>query len=109
MLSTILLAVTLTSGSKAYHIPATPSFENSGSVGHSTVGVSIEFFAFPEYTTLVRTSNCLAHLKTLRGSDAPVRIGGTTQFVSDIGNIRARILTLSTEIERYTTRIWLLP
>jgi hypothetical protein len=84
MLSTILLALTLTSGSKAYYIPATLSPENSGSVGQLTVGVSIEFFAFPEYTTLVRTSNCLAHLKTLRGSDPPVRIGGTTQFVTYI-------------------------
>ncbi|EKM54178.1 glycoside hydrolase family 79 protein [Phanerochaete carnosa HHB-10118-sp] len=48
-------------------------------VDPSLLSVSLEFFAFPGYTTLAATSNCLANLATLRGAQPAIRIGGTTQ------------------------------
>ncbi|TBU37713.1 hypothetical protein BD309DRAFT_973450 [Dichomitus squalens] len=60
---------------------AVPSTTPSGavSVDPSLVSVSIEFFAFPGYTNITGTNNCLANLATLRGAQPAVRIGGTTQ------------------------------
>lgn len=43
------------------------------------LSVSIEFFAFPGYTTLAETQNCLANIEALRSTPPSVRIGGTTQ------------------------------
>lgn len=48
-------------------------------VDRALVGVSLEFFAFPGYTAIASTANCLANLGRLRGASPPVRIGGTTQ------------------------------
>ena len=64
----------------AYAI-AVPSTTPSGavSVDSSLVSVSIEFFAFPGYTNITGTNNCLANLATLRGAQPAIRIGGTTQ------------------------------
>ncbi|GJE97722.1 glycoside hydrolase family 79 protein [Phanerochaete sordida] len=45
----------------------------------SLLSVSLEFFAFPGYTALPATANCLANLAALRGAPPAVRIGGTTQ------------------------------
>ncbi|KAI9068399.1 glycoside hydrolase family 79 protein [Trametes sanguinea] len=52
---------------------------NAAAVDPSLVSVSIEFFAFPGYTQLRGTSNCLANLASVRGAQPAVRIGGTTQ------------------------------
>ncbi|KAI8994093.1 hypothetical protein BD414DRAFT_481406 [Trametes punicea] len=52
---------------------------NAAPVDPSLVSVSIEFFAFPGYTQLSGTNNCLANLASLRGAEPAVRIGGTTQ------------------------------
>jgi hypothetical protein len=44
---------------------------------------SFEFFAFPDYVnTVPSTTTCLANLQSYAGSAPPVRIGGTTQYVS---------------------------
>ena len=64
----------------AVAVPSTPP-SGSASVDSSLVSVSIEFFAFPGYTNITGTNNCLANLATLRGAQPAVRIGGTTQWV----------------------------
>ena len=51
----------------------------AASVDPALVGVSFEFFAFPQYTTITSTTNCLANIGALRGTAPHVRIGGTTQ------------------------------
>lgn len=61
-------------------VPATPP-STAKTVDKSLVSVSIEFFTFPEYTTISATATCLANLATLRGAPPAVRIGGTTQCV----------------------------
>ncbi|KIJ25823.1 glycoside hydrolase family 79 protein [Sphaerobolus stellatus SS14] len=48
-------------------------------VDPALLGVSLEFFAFPGYTQLSNTVQCLANIQSLRGTPPPVRIGGTTQ------------------------------
>ncbi|KAG7529152.1 hypothetical protein FFLO_05793 [Filobasidium floriforme] len=56
------------SGTKSSQIDAAP------------VGISFEFFAFPDYVNSVgATKTCLANLQSYAGSAPPVRIGGTTQ------------------------------
>ncbi|OBZ67030.1 Solute carrier family 40 member 2 [Grifola frondosa] len=45
----------------------------------SLLSVSIEFFAFPGYTEIPATNNCLANIASLRGAQPAIRIGGTTQ------------------------------
>ncbi|KAH9895067.1 glycoside hydrolase superfamily [Cubamyces lactineus] len=62
----------------AVAVPSSPP-ANAATVDPSLVSVSIEFFAFPGYTQLSGTSNCLANLATLRGAQPAIRIGGTTQ------------------------------
>ncbi|EGO27198.1 glycoside hydrolase family 79 protein [Serpula lacrymans var. lacrymans S7.9] len=48
-------------------------------VNPSLLSLSLEFFAFPEYTRLSATTNCLDNIATLRGAQPAIRIGGTTQ------------------------------
>ncbi|KAI0310273.1 hypothetical protein OF83DRAFT_1178736 [Amylostereum chailletii] len=63
---------------RAITIPTTaPS--SAVTVDSSLVSLSLEFFAFPQYTTLASTTACLTHLADLRGTPPAVRIGGTTQ------------------------------
>lgn len=59
-------------------IPSTPP-SSAAAIDPSLLSVSIEFFAFPGYTQLAATSNCLANLAGLRGAQPAIRIGGTTQ------------------------------
>ncbi|KAJ8523517.1 hypothetical protein ONZ45_g96 [Pleurotus djamor] len=59
-------------------IPSSPP-SAAANIDKSQIGVSLEFFAFPGYTELVSTTNCLANIEALRGSPPAVRIGGTTQ------------------------------
>ncbi|KAK7471120.1 hypothetical protein VKT23_002534 [Stygiomarasmius scandens] len=65
-------------GVRAITVPTTPP-SNVANIDKSLVAVSIEFFAFPQYTTLVSTSTCLNNIANLRGAPVAVRIGGTTQ------------------------------
>ena len=61
-------------------IPSTaPS--TASTVDPALLSVSLEFFAFPQYTTVTSTSVCLGHIADLRGTYPAVRIGGTTQYV----------------------------
>ncbi|KAI0344513.1 hypothetical protein BDW22DRAFT_1326510 [Trametopsis cervina] len=59
-------------------LPPTPP-PSSHRVDPSLLSVSIEFFAFPGYTALAATTNCLDNVAVLRGAQPAVRIGGTTQ------------------------------
>ncbi|KAM5543120.1 hypothetical protein V8D89_002994 [Ganoderma adspersum] len=63
---------------RAIAVPSTPP-SGAVSVDPSLVSISIEFFAFPGYTNITGTNNCLANLATLRGAQPAIRIGGTTQ------------------------------
>ena len=62
----------------AVAIPASPP-ATAATVDPALLSVSIEFFAFPGYTQLAATENCLANIAALRGAQPAVRIGGTTQ------------------------------
>ena len=65
---------------RAFVVPSTaPS--SAAAVDPALLSVSIEFFAFPGYTQLAATDNCLANIAALRGAQPAVRIGGTTQYV----------------------------
>ncbi|TFK53939.1 glycoside hydrolase family 79 protein [Heliocybe sulcata] len=48
-------------------------------VDPAALSVSLEFFAFPDYTQLTATTNCLDYIGSLRGAPPAIRIGGTTQ------------------------------
>ncbi|KDQ49544.1 glycoside hydrolase family 79 protein [Jaapia argillacea MUCL 33604] len=48
-------------------------------VDPAVLSVSLEFFTFPDYTTINATNNCLANIESLRGTFPAIRIGGTTQ------------------------------
>ena len=75
----VILATLLWAGHVlAVVVPSTPP-SGAISVDPSLVSVSIEFFAFPGYTNITGTNNCLANLATLRGAQPAIRIGGTTQ------------------------------
>ncbi|KAK7685216.1 hypothetical protein QCA50_011579 [Cerrena zonata] len=72
------VALTASLGTGAVTVPSTPP-SSAQSVDKSILSVSLEFFAFPGYTQLEATNNCLANIATLRGAPPAVRIGGTTQ------------------------------
>ncbi|KAI0259233.1 glycoside hydrolase family 79 protein [Gloeopeniophorella convolvens] len=52
---------------------------NAARVDPAQLSLSLEFFAFPGYTALPSTTNCISQLTRLRGTPPAVRIGGTTQ------------------------------
>ncbi|KAL2788516.1 hypothetical protein BJX66DRAFT_352655 [Aspergillus keveii] len=63
-----------------FNVPASPPANASKQLSAAPVGVSLEFFTFPEYITDVpATTTCLENLKDLTGVWPPMRIGGTTQ------------------------------
>lgn len=62
----------------AIALPSSPP-SSAASVDPSLLSVSFEFFAFPAYSQLKATANCLANIAALRGAQPAVRIGGTTQ------------------------------
>ncbi|KAI0633644.1 hypothetical protein C8Q77DRAFT_1057947 [Trametes polyzona] len=76
--SVLLVSLVWLHYARAVAVPASPP-SNAAVVDPSLVSVSIEFFAFPGYTQLSGTNNCLANLASLRGAQPAVRIGGTTQ------------------------------
>lgn len=76
-----VLGISLAAG--AVVIPTTAP-ASAANVDKALLSVSFEFFAFPGYTAIESTANCLANIATLRGAPPAVRIGGTTQLVSII-------------------------
>ena len=98
----LYLPLSTLAASVSYTIPSSiPS--NAVSVDPSLVSVSIEFFAFPGYTELEATTNCLANIAALRGAQPAVRIGGTTQYVSPLLIISLLNLTNVPDIVRHMT------
>ncbi|KAI9640015.1 hypothetical protein NHQ30_011577 [Ciborinia camelliae] len=79
-ISWFLLPVAVQAGAATYSVPSTaPNW--AAKLSAAPVGLSFEFFAFPQYFTKVAaTHQCLANLKALSGTWPPIRIGGTTQF-----------------------------
>ena len=77
-ITTILVALAYAHHARAITVPSTPP-SGAVTVDPSLVSVSIEFFAFPGYTEITGTNNCLDNLASLRGAQPAVRIGGTTQ------------------------------
>ncbi|KII96009.1 glycoside hydrolase family 79 protein [Plicaturopsis crispa FD-325 SS-3] len=74
----VFLVCSILSPVLSLNIPgSTPS--GAAKVDPALVSVSLEFFAFPGYTELPATANCLANLAAFRGAQPAVRIGGTTQ------------------------------
>ncbi|KAL4802189.1 hypothetical protein BDV18DRAFT_167043 [Aspergillus unguis] len=67
-----------TAAAVSFNVPA--SSDSTKQLSAAPVGVSLEFFTFPEYITdLPSTTTCLQNLKDLSGTWPPLRIGGTTQ------------------------------
>lgn len=77
-LSALGVVLTASLGTGAVTVPSSPP-SSAQSVDPSILSVSLEFFAFPGYTELQATTNCLANIASLRGAQPAVRIGGTTQ------------------------------
>ncbi|KAI0780147.1 glycoside hydrolase superfamily [Fomes fomentarius] len=77
-LSVIIAALLWLSHVQAVVVPSTPP-SDAVTVDPSLVSVSIEFFAFPGYTNITGTNQCLDNIARLRGVQPAVRIGGTTQ------------------------------
>lgn len=79
--SVIIAALLWLSHVQAVVVPSTPP-SDAVTVDPSLVSVSIEFFAFPGYTNIAGTNQCLDNIARLRGVQPAVRIGGTTQYAS---------------------------
>lgn len=77
-LASLALLVSRASAATSFAVPPSPP-TTAVIPSPNLVGVSIEFFAWPAYTNIAATSNCLANLQSFRGAAAPIRIGGTTQ------------------------------
>ncbi|KAI0058148.1 hypothetical protein BV25DRAFT_1811257 [Artomyces pyxidatus] len=73
---TLVLVASLTCS--GFVVPSTAP-ASAPTVDLRVLSLSLEFFAFPGYMQLTSTTNCLAHLASLRGTPPAVRIGGTTQ------------------------------
>ncbi|KAJ5362159.1 hypothetical protein N7541_003003 [Penicillium brevicompactum] len=80
-ISVSLLYFSVSAAGLSFNVPASPPSNSSGQLSAAPVGVSLEFFTFPEYIQdLPSTTTCLQNLKDLTGTWPPVRIGGTTQY-----------------------------
>ncbi|KAL1961736.1 hypothetical protein VTN77DRAFT_1098 [Rasamsonia byssochlamydoides] len=77
----VITSATATATSLSFTIPSSVPSNSSGILDPAPVGVSFEFFAFPEYfQDLPATQVCLSNLKdAMGGASPPIRIGGTTQ------------------------------
>ncbi|KAI9933512.1 hypothetical protein ASPWEDRAFT_617099 [Aspergillus wentii DTO 134E9] len=83
-LPSLLAILPLISGQAAYGlefaIPSSPPSNSSSLIDSTPLGVSLEFFAFPDYIEKVPlTNSCLSALGEVFGTPPPMRIGGTTQ------------------------------
>ncbi|KAJ5420584.1 hypothetical protein N7465_003103 [Penicillium sp. CMV-2018d] len=95
-ISASLLGLAASTLGLSFNVPTSPPSNASGQLSAAPVGVSLEFFAFPEYIQDVEsTTTCLRNLKDLTGTWPPMRIGGTTQD-------RATYDSSSTEAVTYT-------
>ncbi|CDM30448.1 CAZyme family GH79 [Penicillium roqueforti] len=95
-ISALLLGLAASALSLSFNVPISPPSNSSQQLSAAPVGVSLEFFAFPEYIQEVEsTMTCLQNLKDLTGTWPPMRIGGTTQD-------RAIYNSSSTEAVTYT-------
>ena len=77
-LTVLLLALASQSYALSFSVPSSPP-SSAATVDPSLLSLSIEFFAFPGYTQLTATQNCIDNIAALRGAPPAVRIGGTTQ------------------------------
>ncbi|KAJ5799581.1 CAZyme family GH79 [Penicillium psychrosexuale] len=95
-ISALLLGLAASALGLSFNVPISPPSNSSKQLSAAPVGVSLEFFAFPEYIQDVEsTMTCLQNLKDLTGTWPPMRIGGTTQD-------RAIYNSSSTEAVTYT-------
>ena len=78
LLTLLLLASAGHSYALSFSVPASPP-SSAATVDPFLLSLSIEFFAFPGYTQLAATRNCMDNIAALRGTQPAVRIGGTTQ------------------------------
>ncbi|PYH92000.1 hypothetical protein BO71DRAFT_400924 [Aspergillus ellipticus CBS 707.79] len=80
ILSAFLLGAGSVVNGLSFTIPSSAPASASGELDAAPVGVSFEFFAFPEYfEQLPLTNSCLGRLQDAMGTNPPIRIGGTTQ------------------------------
>ncbi|KAJ1561134.1 hypothetical protein HK405_004834 [Cladochytrium tenue] len=79
----LLVAPLAASAQSALTIPSTRTANPQGALSNGLVGISFEFFAFPEYfnvSAMPLTQQCLANLAAASAGTYPrIRIGGTTQ------------------------------
>ncbi|SMQ46611.1 unnamed protein product [Zymoseptoria tritici ST99CH_3D7] len=77
----ILLYFTTVVAALTYNVSSSSPATASGPLSVAPVGISFEFFTFPEYFTSVNaTDQCLQNLKDVGGgASTRIRIGGTTQ------------------------------
>ncbi|KAJ5211519.1 uncharacterized protein N7498_003165 [Penicillium cinerascens] len=79
-ISALLLGLAAFVSGLSFNIPTSPPSNSSAQLSAAPVGISLEFFAFPEYIQDVpSTLACLQNMKDLTGTWPPMRIGGTTQ------------------------------
>ena len=76
-----LTSLILVQTGNAISVPSSPP-SSAKAVDPSLLSISLEFFAFPGYTQLAATTNCLNNIAALRGTQPAIRIGGTTQYVT---------------------------
>ncbi|KAI5310253.1 hypothetical protein KEM55_000007 [Ascosphaera atra] len=63
-----------------YDVTQTAPFDASKIASNAPIGVSLEFFEFPDYMQkLPLTKACLRKLGEAMGASPPLRIGGTSQ------------------------------
>ncbi|PYI11982.1 hypothetical protein BO78DRAFT_331927 [Aspergillus sclerotiicarbonarius CBS 121057] len=80
IVSALLLVTGSVVNGLSFEIPSSAPANSSGQLDAAPVGVSFEFFAFPEYfQQLPLTNSCLGQLHDAMGAYSPIRIGGTTQ------------------------------
>ncbi|EPQ57604.1 hypothetical protein GLOTRDRAFT_59073 [Gloeophyllum trabeum ATCC 11539] len=72
------LALARVASTAALTVPYLPP-AHAANVDPAALSISLEFFAFPGYTQLNSTTNCLDYIDSVRGVSPAVRIGGTTQ------------------------------
>ncbi|PLB44796.1 hypothetical protein P170DRAFT_501658 [Aspergillus steynii IBT 23096] len=79
LIAPLLLISAKWTNALTFEIPSSPP-AGGNKIDPTPVGVSIEFFAFPDYIEkLPLTNACLATLEDVLGAKPPIRIGGTTQ------------------------------
>ncbi|KAI8813802.1 Phosphopantetheine attachment site-containing protein [Cladochytrium replicatum] len=77
-----LYALTSVVAQSGFVIPITAVPNTQGPLRQAIIGISFEFFTFPEYFNdydMPLTRQCLANLAGVVGKYPPIRIGGTTQ------------------------------